>query len=127
MEATGTIERKWILGGRFLEEKVSGNNFDGKPGFEGFGLVGYDKAQQKYTSSWACTMCTGTCTGVGTSDTSGTKFVFHTEAFCPLEKRVVKGREELRFEGPDKTVAESFHVVDGKEVKMMEIVAVRKK
>ena len=39
---------------------------------------------------------------------------------------VVKGREVLRFESADKTVAESFQVVDGKEIKMMEIVAVRK-
>src|SRR5687768_2999967 len=37
MESTGKIERKWILGDRFLEEKVTGTNFDGSPGFEGLG------------------------------------------------------------------------------------------
>src|SRR5262245_35110533 len=29
VESRGTIERKWIQGGRFLEERVAGNNFDG--------------------------------------------------------------------------------------------------
>ncbi|MCE9530310.1 MAG: DUF1579 domain-containing protein, partial [Planctomycetes bacterium] len=37
METKGTIERKWILGERFVEEKVAGTGFDGKPGFEGLG------------------------------------------------------------------------------------------
>lgn len=127
METQGTIERKWILGGRYLEEKVTGTGFDGKPGFEGVGLVGYDKGRKQYTSVWACNMCTSACNGLGTADTSGTKFTFHTEAFCPLQQKVVKGREEMRIENKDRTVAESYQTVDGKEVKMMEIVAVRKK
>lgn len=127
LETQGTIERQWILGGRFLEEKVSGTGFDGKPGFEGVGLVGYDKGRKHYTSSWACNMCTGACTGQGTVDTSGTRFTFTSEAYCPLQQKVVKGREELRIEGNDRTVSESYTTVDGKEVKMMEITAVRKK
>ena len=38
-----------------------------------------------------------------------------------------KIREELRIEADGKTVAESYMLLDGKEIKMMEIVAVRKK
>lgn len=127
LESKGTIERKWILGGRFLEEKVVGTGFDGKPGFEGLGLIGYDNGQKKYTSSWACSMGTGTCTGLGASDTSGTKLTFQTESFCPLQKKIIKGRDEMRIESSDKTVAESFVIEDGKEVKMMELVSIRKK
>ena len=125
METTGTIERKWVLGGRFLEETYKGTGFDGKPGFEGIGMIGYDNAQKKYTSTWACNMGTGICTGVGDADSSGTKLTLNTECFCPMEKRVIKGRDEMRIEG-DKTITESYHTQDGKEVKMMEIVAVRK-
>jgi hypothetical protein len=126
LQSKGTIERKWILGGRFLEEKVQGTHFDGKPGFEGRGLIGYDNGQQKYTTSWTCNMGTGTCTGVGVSDSPG-RFTFQTESFCPMMKKVVKGREEIRFEGDDKVVAESYVSVDGKEMKMMELVSVRAK
>lgn len=127
LESTGTIERKWVLGGRFLEEKVSGTNFDGKPGFEGFGLIGYDNGRKQYTSSWNCSMGTGTCTGLGVCDGSGTKLTFQTEAFCPVQKKIVEGREEIRIESADKVVAESYVIVEGKEMKMMELVAIRKK
>jgi hypothetical protein len=125
MEALGTIERRWMLGGRFLEERIEATSPDGKPVFEGFGLIGFDKGKRKFTSNWASSMCTSTCTGLGTVDSSGTVFSFTTEAFCPLRKEVVKGREELRFESHDKTVVESYQVQDGKEIKMMEIVATR--
>jgi hypothetical protein len=126
LESKGTIERKWVLGGRFLEEKVAGTGFDGKPGFEGFGVIGYDNGQKKYTSSWNCSMGTGTCTGLGACDASGTKFTFQTESFCPLMKKIVKGREELRIESADTLVMASYQIEDGKETKMMELVAIRK-
>jgi hypothetical protein len=119
-------KRRWILNGRFLEEKVSGTNFDGSPGFEAVGLLGYDNAQQRYPSAWASTMGTGTCNGVGESDSSGKRFVFTTEAHCPVQKRVVRGREEIRIETSDCVVAESYILVNGEEMKMMEMVAVRK-
>ncbi|MGE3805972.1 MAG: DUF1579 domain-containing protein [Gemmataceae bacterium] len=125
MECKGTIDRKWILGNRFVEETVKGTGFDGKPGFEGVGIIGYDKNQKQYTSNWICTMCTGTCTGVGKLEDG--VFTFKTEAFCPMQKKVVQGREVLRFESKDRTVAESYMTIDGKEVKVMEITAVRKK
>lgn len=127
LESTGTIERKWVLGGRFLEERIAGTGFDGKPGFEGIGLIGYDNAQKKYTSTFACSMGTGVCSGHGSCDDSGTKFTFHTEAYCPIMKKVVKGRDEFRIEGDDKVVMESYHDEGGADRKMMEIVAVRRK
>jgi hypothetical protein len=127
MEARGTIQRRWILGGRFLEERTEATDANGQPAFESFGLIGFDKGQQKYTCSWASSTCTSTCTGTGTADPSGTVFTFQTEAFCPLRKELVKGRDELRLESQDKTIAESYQVKDGKETKMMEIIAIRKK
>jgi Protein of unknown function (DUF1579) len=127
MESKGTIERKLVLGGRFLEEKVTGTNFDGTPGFEGVGLIGYDNGQQKYTSTWHCNMGTGTHTGLGSADASGTKFTLQTEAFCPLQKKTIKGREEIRIESEDKIVAESYVTENGKEMKLMELVSIRKK
>jgi Protein of unknown function (DUF1579) len=125
VETTGTIERKWILGGRFLEENFKGKGFDGKTDFEGRGLVGYDNAQKKYTTTWVCSMGTGICTGSG--EFTGDKLTFNTEAYCPVMKKMIKGRDEMRIESNDRTVAESYINNDGQEFKMMEIVAVRKK
>jgi len=126
VKTNGTIERRLILGGRFLEEKYNGEGFDGKPGFEAFALIGYDKAQGKYTMTWACNMGTGVARGEGTADASGKKLTFETKSFCPLRKKVIQGRDEFRVEG-DKIVAESYVLEDGKEVKIMESVAVRQK
>jgi hypothetical protein len=127
LELTGTAELKWVLGGRFLEEKLAGTGFDGKPGFEGLGLFGYDNGQKKFTSTFACSMGTGTCAGVGDADSSGASLTFQTEAFCPLRKKTVKGLDKIRIASDDKIVTESYQLEDGKETKLMELVLIRKK
>lgn len=125
-ESTGTIQRKWVLGDRFLEETVIGKNFDGSK-FEGRGLIGYDKAKKKYTTSWVCSMGTGTTTAVGTADSSGKKFNFDSEMFCPIQNKQMQGRDELRLESEDKHVMVTHIIDNGKENKMMELTATRKK
>src|SRR5438067_1008778 len=44
----GTCERKWVLGGRFLQDDIESPGFAGEK-FQGFGLTGYDNSQGKYT------------------------------------------------------------------------------
>jgi hypothetical protein len=127
MDCSGTIERKWTLGGRFVEEKWQGTGVDGKSDFEGIGLVGYDNGRKIFTSTFACNMGTAVCTGTGSCDASGKVFTFESESFCPIQKKLVKGRDVLRIESKDKTVMESFMMNGDKEIKIMEIVAVRKK
>ena len=93
IELKGTIERHFILGGRFVLEKVTGTGLDGKSGFEGRGMIGYDKAQKKYTLELRIsTMGTGMSSGLGTADPSGKIFTFRTEAFCPIRKMKIHGR-----------------------------------
>jgi hypothetical protein len=127
MESAGTIERRWILGDRFLEERVTGKAPDGKSDFEGRGIIGYDKTQEKYTYNWMCTMGTATNTSLGSSDASGKHFTFETDAYCPIRERKVQGRDEIRIENNDKHVFEAYQYIDGKEVKVMELTAVRKR
>jgi hypothetical protein len=127
MESTGTIQRKWILGNRFLEESVTGKGPDGKTDFEGRGVVGYDKTQQKYTMGWICSMGTGLMTSLGTVDASGKTFTFDTEEYCPIRQRKVKGRQEVRIDSDDKHVMTMYEVENGKEQKVMELTAVRQK
>jgi hypothetical protein len=61
-ESKATSENKWILGGRYLEEKVVGE-FGGMK-FEGLGIVGYDNVQKRFHSTWFDNFGTGVETAV---------------------------------------------------------------
>jgi hypothetical protein len=126
METSGTVERKWILGNRFVHETYTGTGFDGKPGFEGRGVIGYDKGRKMFTSAWICNMCTAISNSQGSADADGKTFTFTREDFCPLRQKMVKGKEVMRIESNDKVVLESYEIDNGQERKTMEIVTVRK-
>jgi hypothetical protein len=126
IETKGVVERKWILGGRFLEERVNGTGFDGKPGFEAVGLLGYNNSAEQYVSTSTCSMSTGLSSSVGTATAPGT-FTFQSKCACPLSKEPVQRRDVIRIESEDRVVMESFMNVDGSEAKLMEFVSVRKK
>src|SRR5438874_2282495 len=57
VESTGTDESMWIMGGRYIQEKFSGN-FMGQP-FTGMGITGYDNAKKQYFGTWIDSMGTG--------------------------------------------------------------------
>jgi uncharacterized protein DUF1579 len=123
-EIKGTVERRWIMGGRFVQELVKAD-FEGKP-LEGLGLLGYDNGQKKFTSVRACGLCGTTFQSQITSNASGTKFEYPTEVCCPLTGQKIKGRDEIVIESNDRIVLNVYKTIDGKEVKAMEIVSVRK-
>jgi len=123
-ESTCTAERKWILGGRFLQEEVSGR-FMGQP-FGGFGLTGYDNLRKKYTGVWTDTLTTALSTSQGTADASGKVITFTREDIDPVSGKPIKGRDVVTIEGKDKHSMVMYKVgPDGKEEKVMEIVFTR--
>src|ERR1035438_2526899 len=67
-ESTGTSESKWVLGGRFVEQRVEGTAM-GQP-FSGIGYTGYDNYKKKYVGSWTDTMGTMIMISTGTADAS---------------------------------------------------------
>jgi Protein of unknown function (DUF1579) len=123
-ELKGTAERKWILGGRFVQETFKGE-FDGKP-FEGMGVLGYDSAQKKFTIARFCGLSSTASNSLATCDGSGTTFRCATEENCPVSGDKIKGRDEVIVESNDRIVTNVFKTFDGQEVKVMEIVSVRK-
>src|SRR5581483_6486460 len=66
MESQGTSVNTLLLGGRFLQQNVTGN-MNGQP-FEGLGLTGFDNMRQEYMSVWLDNMNTGMMVGSGTAD-----------------------------------------------------------
>ena len=113
------------MGGRFVQETAK-VECDGKS-FEGMGLFGYDKAQKKFTAVKVCGLCGTISHGLATCTDSGTKFECTKEECCPLTGQKIKGRDEIVIENNDKIVVNVFKTIEGKEVKVMEIVTLRKK
>ena len=77
-ESAATVEKKWILGGRFLTEEYKGTIFNNMP-YAVFSIMGYDKAQGKYFNIHMDTMGTGYEMSFGTCSASGKVFTFTGE------------------------------------------------
>ena len=125
-EMKGTIERKWIMGGRFVQETARGACAKTGKTFEGMGLLGYDAAQKKFTCVKACDLSGTISSGLVTCDSSGTRFECVKEECCPLTGQKIKGRDEVLIESQDRIVVNVFKTFNGKELKVMEIVSLRK-
>lgn len=70
-------------------------------------------------------MGTGTSTGLGVA-TDAKTFTFESQCSCPLLKKNITGRDVYRIESSQRTVIESYKAVDGGEMKVMELVCIRK-
>src|SRR5262249_22170437 len=106
------------------QETVKGE-CNGKP-YEGMGLLGYHNGEKKFTTVYACGLAGTISHGLSTCDASGTKFTCATEECCPVTGQRIKGRNEVTIESHDKIVTNVFRTVDGQEVKVMEMVSIRK-
>lgn len=71
MESTGTITRKWILGGRFIQEDVVGQIPDFGT-FHGLGFMGYNNFDGRYEAIWM--------------ENASTAIAFSTGAYHPDDK-----------------------------------------
>lgn len=118
----GTSENTWILGGRFLQAKATGEAVNGMPAFEGMGLTGYDNVKQQYTSNWYDNMSTGTMTATASFDDKSKTLNEKGSYFCPMEKTEKNYRAVWKVKGKD-TYQYASYMTDakGKEVKTMEI------
>jgi hypothetical protein len=77
----GTSEHRWVLGGRYLEQRYKGTAMD-MP-FEGLGYTAYDNTQKKYFGAWMDSCGTGLMTSVGTGRPTDSKIDFDSETCDP--------------------------------------------
>lgn len=85
-ESTGRAVFEWILGGRFLTQKVESPPTEVVPvAFEGFGLLGHDNIGKKYISIWMDNFFTGAMVFNGSCDDSGKVITFAGEFENPLK------------------------------------------
>ena len=103
MTMNGTSENKWIMGGRYLEQRFTGT-FMGQP-FEGLGYTGYDNVKGVYWGTWMDNMSTAVMMTTGTIDEDGKTWNFTGTMADPMtatdsqisEKVVVTDKDHHMF------------------------------
>jgi hypothetical protein len=124
MESTGTLHAEMALGGRYLQSQWTGNMM-GQP-FEGRGTEAFNNVSKQYESTWVDNMGTGIMFGTGTCDASGA-CNSKSETWDPVSGKKITMRSTVTWPSSDSFKMEMFGPgPDGKEYKMMEIVAKRK-
>ena len=127
-EETSSAEITWIMGDRYLMQKVQGQPMeeDGPP-FEGLGLIGYDNLRKHYASTWIDNMSTTIYTTTGTCDASGKVVTLTGEGFNPMTMKPQKEKNVYKIINNDKWVFEMYQPTpEGKEYVSMEITYTRK-
>ncbi len=117
--AGGTVHRRMILGGRYLEETVE-STMMGQP-FEGRGLTGYDNVTGKYWSTWVDSMSTGLMTSTGSFDPETGIGTFWGTYVDPGSGQEGRNKSTVEHVSDDREVFTMYDVKDGREIKMMEI------
>jgi hypothetical protein len=124
-ESMGTMQRKMIMGGRFLEELYNGEIMGQR--FYGMGLMGYDAMKKKYTSVWIDSMTTSMMQSLGTYDAATKTLTSTGEDIDPTTGKMMKSRDVFRVISPTEQVMDMYREkADGKEFKMLEIRYTRK-
>ena len=119
-----TASRRMILGGRYLEEEVTGE-FMGTQ-FVGRGLSGYDNVTGRHWGTWVDSASTALMESNGTWDEATSSLVMEGSYSDPMTGARVPFRSVLKVVSPDEEVYTSWETRDGQEVKTMEIVSRRK-
>jgi hypothetical protein len=126
-ELKGTLERKWIMDGRFVHETARAECAKSGKTFEGVGLLGYDAGQKKFTFVKACGLCGTITSGLVTCDPSGRRFECVKEECCPLTAQKIKARDEVVIDSNDRIVMNLYKTINDHEVKVGEMVSIRQK
>jgi Protein of unknown function (DUF1579) len=126
MTSTGTSTNQWMMGGRYLEQRFTGD-FMGMP-FEGLGYTGYDNVKKQYWGTWMDNMSTAPMTSTGTVSADGKTWDFIATMSDPMTGKDSQSKEKITVHSADHHTMEMWGPgPDGKDFKMMEIQYTRKK
>ncbi len=121
METRGSMEAESMLGGRFVEERWTGE-FMGQP-FEGIGVDGYDNSEKRYTTTWRDNFGTYTLSYTGHCEDGGKVREMKGVYTDPMTGEKVNDKGRTTFQDDGTVLMESWRVApDGTESKMMEMV-----
>ena len=124
-KSTGTMQSEAMMGGRYIHAMYKGTAM-GQP-FEGASITGYDNTKKKYFNVWVDSMSTGVMMCEGSYDSSSKTYTFTGETMGP-DGKMCNVREVVKIDSNDKHTFSMYGPgMDGKEMKMMEIVYTKKK
>jgi Protein of unknown function (DUF1579) len=120
----GSARNEMIMGGRYLKSYYTGNMM-GMP-FEGMSLEGYDNAKKEYTSIWVDNFGTGTSISTGKYDEKIKSIIYKGTVYDPMAGKDTPIKEIIKTIDKDHHVMEMYSIIDGKEIKTMEVSFERK-
>ena len=122
-EATAVSEM--ILGGRYLQSKVSGSMM-GMP-FDGISIEGYDNAAKLFVNTWIDNMGTGMMNMTGTWDETAKQIKYTGKMVDPISGTWVDVRQVVTYNADGSVKMEMYGPApDGTEFKTMEIITTKK-
>jgi hypothetical protein len=125
-QTEGMSEHKWVLGGRFMEQRMEGTFMN--MSFSGLGYTGYDNYKKQYVTVWIDNFGTSMMTTSGSFDPDGKALTTSGEIDDPTTGKKATVREKTTFVNNDEFLFEMFTPgQDGKEFRMLEIRYTRKK
>ena len=123
----GTAEVKWVLGGRFLQQEMTGEMM-GMP-MSGVGFSGYDNFKKKYNSFWIDNTATAMFTSEGTLSKDGKVLIYYGKMDEPMT-----GEKDKKVKFVDTIINHDKHIFEIHDLalrspnqKVVEIVYERKK
>ena len=126
LESTGVSENRWILGGRWIEQRFTGS-FMNMP-FEGIGYTGYDNLKKQFVGTWMDNMSTGAMVSTGSANKDGKTMDFKSEMIDPMSGKKMAVKEKITVVDADNHTMEMWNPgPNGKMYKSMEIKYTRKK
>ncbi len=124
MVSEATAVSEMILGGRYLQTKISGNMM-GMP-FEGVSTEGYDNAANVFVTSWIDNMGTGMMYMTGKWDETTKSISYSGKAVDPMTGNWIDVRQLVTYTSENSTKIEMYGPgPDGKEFKNMEIISTK--
>jgi hypothetical protein len=119
MESTGTIDRRWVLNGRFLEEKVTATSTFGD--FNGIGYLGYNNLDGRYEFVWLEDMSTGMMHGTGTFDPDNNTFRWSSSHRDPITGHTIDSWSKLEMTSSSSQTYTGWQIgKDGRKFKSFE-------
>lgn len=114
IESKGTVKREWLLDGRFMFEEVRADM--GPEGeFVGYGVFGYNNAENRYETFWIDNLSTAMTRNNGTYNADTKQMSFRGKA-RDMAGQMVTTRGELDLSDPDRHVYREYQTgADGVE------------
>lgn len=120
-EGTATVEM--ILGGRYMKTVHKGNVM-GMP-MEGWSIEAYDNGKKEFLNIWVDNMGTGMATSTGKYNEENRTISYTGKMYDPMSGSDVDFRSEVKIMDDNNFVFEMYNMINGKEVKMMEMTYTR--